>query len=67
MAKDLFVGIAIGASMQAGMGAVFGRTTKYLAGLGGAIKANEQRASRIEAYRALEARLVKREDKPDPT
>ena len=59
MAKDIIVGIAIGATMQAGVGTVFGRTTKYLAGLGGAIQANERRAGRIEAYRTLETRLGK--------
>ena len=59
MAKDLLVSIGIGAAMQAGAGAVFGRTRKYLAGLGKAIEANERQAGRIEAYRALEARLGK--------
>ena len=59
MAKDLLVSIGIGAAMQAGAGAVFGRTEKYLAGLGAAIKENSRRAGRIEAYRTLEARLGK--------
>ena len=45
--------------MQAGAGAVFGRTTKYLAGLGAAIKENSRWAGRIEAYRTLETRLGK--------
>ena len=57
MVKDILVGIAVGATMQAGVGAMFDRTKKYLAGLGDAIKANEQRAARIEAYRKLETRL----------
>ena len=59
MAKDLLLSIGIGASMQAGAGAVFGSTRKYLAGLGKAIEANARSASRIEAYRTLEARLGK--------
>ena len=59
MAKDLLLSIGIGASMQAGAGTVFGSTRKYLAGLGKAIEANARSASRIEAYRTLEARLGK--------
>ena len=45
--------------MQAGTGTVFGRTEKYLAGLGAAIKENSRQAGRIKAYRTLEARLGK--------
>lgn len=59
MAKAPLVSIGIGAAMQAGAGAVFGRTRTYLAGLGRAIEANARQAGRIETYRALKARLGK--------
>ena len=56
-ARDLLVSIGITATAQAGMGAAFKSAQKYFAGLGEAIKANEQASARIAGYRKMEKGL----------
>ena len=54
MARELNVGITIGASLAASFGSALGRSQRQLAALGGSIARTERRAADIDGYRRLE-------------